>query len=206
VWSNYHGSYTWQSLSTASSCMGADVPGQAHRATADALAALGVLRALAALDRKVDEARPLREQCQESASTKRPRRSPRRTKPRLLLNRDQPRLMFRLSRCQALCWMSLPVERFDWVHSLRIPWALHRLELLQTLAFTKFLWHLFCRRYRLQNNAILHNFGFESKQALAVWNGSAPFRSCLYEEEGDCSCALHSSRLEDEVIPSRLWP
>lgn len=53
AWSSYHGSYTWQSLSTACTCLDVEVPGEAHRATADALAALGVLRALAALDGQI---------------------------------------------------------------------------------------------------------------------------------------------------------
>lgn len=50
AWSNSHGSYTWQSLGDACACLGVDAPGKAHRAQVDALAALGVLRALAALD------------------------------------------------------------------------------------------------------------------------------------------------------------
>jgi DNA polymerase III epsilon subunit-like protein len=54
AWSNYHGSYTWQSLSTACSCLGVDVPGASHRALTDALAALGVLQALAALDGQIE--------------------------------------------------------------------------------------------------------------------------------------------------------
>ena len=48
--------------------------------------------------------------------------------------------------------------------------------------------------------------GIESKQGLAVWNGSVPFRSCLHDEERGLSCELHSSRLGDGVIPNRLWP
>ena len=48
--------------------------------------------------------------------------------------------------------------------------------------------------------------GIESKQGLAVWNGSAPFCSCLHDEERGLSCALHSLRLGDGVIPNRLWP
>ena len=46
----------------------------------------------------------------------------------------------------------------------------------------------------------------ESKQGLAVWNESAPFRSCLHDEERGLSCELHSSRLGGGVIPNRLWP
>ena len=50
AWSSYHGSSTWQSLAVACACLGVAVPGESHRATADALAAFGVLQALAALD------------------------------------------------------------------------------------------------------------------------------------------------------------
>lgn len=53
AWSAYHRSYTWQSLAVACTCLGMEVQGEAHRATADALAALGVLRALAALDGQI---------------------------------------------------------------------------------------------------------------------------------------------------------
>jgi DNA polymerase III epsilon subunit-like protein len=53
AWSAYHHSYTWKSLAVACANLGVDVPGASHRATADALSALGVLRALAALDRQI---------------------------------------------------------------------------------------------------------------------------------------------------------
>lgn len=54
AWSSYHRSSTWQSLATACSCLGVDVPGASHRALTDALAALDVLRALAALDGHIE--------------------------------------------------------------------------------------------------------------------------------------------------------
>jgi DNA polymerase III epsilon subunit-like protein len=50
AWSNYDRSYTWQSLTTACDCLGITVPGESHHATADALAALSVLHALAMRD------------------------------------------------------------------------------------------------------------------------------------------------------------
>src|SRR5579875_209184 len=46
-WSSYHQSYTWQSLDMACADLAVSV-GEAHRASADALSALGVLKALAA--------------------------------------------------------------------------------------------------------------------------------------------------------------
>jgi DNA polymerase III epsilon subunit-like protein len=50
AWSDYHRSYTWQQLSVACDGLGITVAGEAHRATADALAALRVLQALAAVE------------------------------------------------------------------------------------------------------------------------------------------------------------
>ena len=50
TWSNPHHSYTWQSLAVACADLHVAVLGKAHRATADALAALGVLKTLAAID------------------------------------------------------------------------------------------------------------------------------------------------------------
>jgi DNA polymerase-3 subunit epsilon len=47
-WSSYHQSYTWQSLDMACADLAVSVVGEAHRASADALSALGVLKALAA--------------------------------------------------------------------------------------------------------------------------------------------------------------
>ncbi len=47
-WSSYHQSYTWQSLEVACAGLAGSVEGEAHRATVDALSALGVLKALAA--------------------------------------------------------------------------------------------------------------------------------------------------------------
>lgn len=52
VWSSYHHSYTWQKLEVACADLAVTVEGEAHRATADALSALAVLKALAALDRE----------------------------------------------------------------------------------------------------------------------------------------------------------
>ena len=46
AWSRYHRSYTWQKLGTACYCLGVETTGY-HRATEDALNALGVLKALA---------------------------------------------------------------------------------------------------------------------------------------------------------------
>ncbi len=53
AWSSYHQSYTWQSLAVACADLAVPVVGEAHRASADALSALGVLKALAALQREV---------------------------------------------------------------------------------------------------------------------------------------------------------
>ncbi len=47
-WSSYHHSYTWQKLEMACADLAVPVGGEAHRASADALSALGVLKALAA--------------------------------------------------------------------------------------------------------------------------------------------------------------
>jgi DNA polymerase III epsilon subunit-like protein len=48
AWHDYYQSYTWQKLQVACAYLGVQVDGSYHRATADALATLGVLRALAA--------------------------------------------------------------------------------------------------------------------------------------------------------------
>jgi DNA polymerase III epsilon subunit-like protein len=48
AWHDYFQSYTWQKLEVACSRLGVQVDGDSHRATADALSTLGVLRALAA--------------------------------------------------------------------------------------------------------------------------------------------------------------
>ncbi len=50
-WSDYHGSYTWQSLGTALDQCGLHVDGQLHRALADAKGALELLRRMARSDR-----------------------------------------------------------------------------------------------------------------------------------------------------------
>jgi DNA polymerase-3 subunit epsilon len=50
AWSSYHRSYTWQKLEVACADLTITVIGETHRATVDALSALGVLKALAALD------------------------------------------------------------------------------------------------------------------------------------------------------------
>jgi DNA polymerase III subunit epsilon len=47
-WNDYRQSYTWQKLEAACSRLGVQVNGDYHRATADALCTLGVLRTLAA--------------------------------------------------------------------------------------------------------------------------------------------------------------
>jgi DNA polymerase III subunit epsilon len=47
-WNDYRQSYTWQKLAVASMRLGVQVDGNYHRATADALCTLGILRALAA--------------------------------------------------------------------------------------------------------------------------------------------------------------
>jgi ribosomal protein L12E/L44/L45/RPP1/RPP2 len=47
-WSSYHRSYIWQTLESACADLSVSVEGEAHRATVDALSALGVLKALAA--------------------------------------------------------------------------------------------------------------------------------------------------------------
>jgi DNA polymerase-3 subunit epsilon len=52
AWHDYFQSYTWQKLQVACSRLGVQVDGKYHRATADALATLGVLRALAAKHEK----------------------------------------------------------------------------------------------------------------------------------------------------------
>lgn len=67
AWSSYHRSYTWQRLEVACADLAITVEGAAHRATADALSALGVLKVLAALDREVSlEAGPRREMAQNN--------------------------------------------------------------------------------------------------------------------------------------------
>lgn len=43
-WSSYHGSYTWQKLTRAANLCGVVVPGRAHRALADALVSVEVLK------------------------------------------------------------------------------------------------------------------------------------------------------------------
>jgi DNA polymerase-3 subunit epsilon len=47
AWNSYHHSYIWQKLQVAADRLGVVVDGSYHRATADALVTLGVLRALA---------------------------------------------------------------------------------------------------------------------------------------------------------------
>jgi hypothetical protein len=75
----------------------------------------------------------------------------------------------------------------------------------------------FCKHLRSQNFCGIYfvdatvckigrhctTLGIESKHGLAVWNGSAPFRSCLHDKERDFPCELSSSRLGDEAIPNR---
>jgi inhibitor of KinA sporulation pathway (predicted exonuclease) len=58
AWHSYFHSYTWQKLQVACHCLGVQVEGDFHRATADALNALGVLHALAARHEQAKEVQP----------------------------------------------------------------------------------------------------------------------------------------------------
>ena len=55
AWHSHYQSYTWQKLQVACDCLGVQVSGDYHRATADALATLGVVRALAARYEQAEE-------------------------------------------------------------------------------------------------------------------------------------------------------
>lgn len=58
AWHSYYRSYTWQTLQVACTCLGVEVTGEYHRATADALASLGVLRVLASYYAQSDTPAP----------------------------------------------------------------------------------------------------------------------------------------------------
>ena len=61
AWSAYHSSYTWQKLEAACRDLGVEIQGPHHRATPDALNALGVLKALAALHGHIELLPPYKE-------------------------------------------------------------------------------------------------------------------------------------------------